>query len=90
VGFFGPGSLFCKIGFTRLPNIQKVRPVSPNPKPSLALGLFSKIIEILGLEGESMNEKWTINPCRQGKLHLGVIPADRLGCFLLKTFFGIY
>jgi hypothetical protein len=34
-----------------------------------------------------MNEKWTINPCRQGKLNLGVIPADRLGCFLLKTFF---
>jgi hypothetical protein len=47
-------------------------------------------IEILGLEGESMNEKWTINPCRQGKLNLGVIPADRLGCFLLKTFFLVF
>jgi hypothetical protein len=43
--------------------------------------------EILGLEGESANEKWTINPCRQGKLDLGVIPADRLGCLLLNTFF---
>jgi hypothetical protein len=48
------------------------------------------LIEILGLEGESMNEKWTINPCRQGKLDLGVIPADRLGCFLLKTFFLVF
>jgi hypothetical protein len=26
----------------------------------------------------------------QGKLDLGLIPADRLGCLLLKTFFGIY
>jgi hypothetical protein len=47
----------------------------------------TRTIEILGLEGESANEKWMINPCRLGKLDLGVIPADRLGCLLLKTFF---
>jgi hypothetical protein len=42
--------------------------------------IFTIEIGVLGLEGESTNEKWTINPCRQGKLDLGVIPADRLGC----------
>jgi hypothetical protein len=34
--------------------------------------MYVPSIEILGLEGESTNEKWTINPCRQGKLDLGV------------------
>jgi hypothetical protein len=26
-------------------------------------------------------------PCKQGKLDVGIIPADGLDCLLLKTFF---
>jgi hypothetical protein len=35
-------------------------------------------IEILGLEGESMNEKWTINPIKWGSLSMsaGVNPMN--------------
>jgi hypothetical protein len=29
-------------------------------------------------------------PCKQGKLDLGVIPADELGCFFTENFFSVF
>jgi hypothetical protein len=44
-------------------------------------------IEIVGLEGERTNEKWTIFLGYQGKLIMVLPSAARLGCLLLKIFF---
>jgi hypothetical protein len=44
-------------------------------------------IEILGLEGESTNEKWTIFLGYQGKFIMVIPSAARLGRLLLKIFF---
>jgi hypothetical protein len=33
-------------------------------------------------------QKWTISLVKQGKFKVGVVPADLLGCLLLKTIFG--
>jgi hypothetical protein len=44
-------------------------------------------IEIVGLEGERTNEKWTIFLEYQGKLIMLLPSAARLGCLLLKIFF---
>jgi hypothetical protein len=44
-------------------------------------------IEILGLEGESTNEKWTIFLGYQGKFIMVLPSAARLGRLLLKYFF---
>jgi hypothetical protein len=43
-------------------------------------------IEILGLEGESTNEKWTIFLGYQGKFIMVLPSAAKLGCLLLKIF----
>jgi hypothetical protein len=55
-------------------------------------GFFEKLlppnIEILGLEGESTNEKWTIFLGYQGKFTMVLPSAARLGHLLLKYFFG--
>jgi hypothetical protein len=44
-------------------------------------------IDILGLEGESNNEKWTIFLGYQGKLIMKSPSAARLDRLLLKIFF---
>jgi hypothetical protein len=44
-------------------------------------------VEILGLEGESTNEKWTIFLGYQGKFIMVLPSAARLGHLLLKIFF---
>jgi hypothetical protein len=41
-------------------------------------------VEILGLEGESANEKWTIFLGYQGKFIMVLTSAVRLGCLLQK------
>jgi uncharacterized Fe-S cluster-containing radical SAM superfamily protein len=46
-----------------------------------------KTIEIQELEGEGANKKQTIFFEKQGKFKVGVVPADRLGCLLLKICF---
>jgi hypothetical protein len=33
------------------------------------------------------SQKWTISVVNQGKFKVGVVPADGLGCLLLKLFF---
>jgi hypothetical protein len=33
------------------------------------------------------SQKWTIPLAKQGKFKAGVVPADGLGCLLLKLFF---
>jgi hypothetical protein len=45
------------------------------------------IIEIVGLEGESTNEKWTIFLGYQGKFIMVLTSAVRLGCLLEKKIF---
>jgi hypothetical protein len=44
------------------------------------------IIEILGMEGESTNEKWMIFLGYQGKFIMVLPSAARLGRLLLKFF----
>jgi hypothetical protein len=33
------------------------------------------------------SQKWTVSLVKQGKFKVGVVPADGLGCLLLKTIF---
>jgi hypothetical protein len=44
-------------------------------------------IEIYELEGELSSQKWTISLVIQGKFKIGAVPADGLGCLVLKTIF---
>jgi hypothetical protein len=50
--------------------------------------LSGSYLEILGLEGESNNEKWTIFLGYQGKFIMVLPSAARLGRLLLKIFFS--
>jgi hypothetical protein len=50
------------------------------------IGFPAYSIEILEQEGECSNKKQTIFLVKQGKFKVGVVPADRLDCLLLKVF----
>jgi hypothetical protein len=66
-------------------------PVMINGRPSKSNDcvriLWGGAIEILGLEGENANEKWTILLGCQGKFIMALPSAARLGHLLLKIFF---